>query len=174
MGISGLPLRSPGTKSHLDVAPAERHKVYNKGESGVFPQVQVVVSLVSLSCPWSVLTPKVLQLCIKHLVLILCRFVWLIEACQFFLVPSQSSSTPFYPSKVLWARERAPTLHSFVVFSLDSHLRPSRSWERVISSLLFSSSSTCHCWRFIIMFEVYNCLLFKLLWSSITLCLQAY
>jgi hypothetical protein len=38
VGISGLPLGSPGTKSHLDVAPMERHKVYYKGEGGGFPQ----------------------------------------------------------------------------------------------------------------------------------------
>jgi hypothetical protein len=75
MGILGLPLGSPGTKSHLDVAPVERRKVYYKGEGGHFPQVQVVVSLVSPSCSWFVLAPKVLQLCTKHFVLVLCKFV---------------------------------------------------------------------------------------------------
>ncbi len=39
MGILGLPLGSPGTKSHLDVALVERRIVYYKGESGGFPQV---------------------------------------------------------------------------------------------------------------------------------------
>jgi hypothetical protein len=29
--ISGLPLRSPGTKNHLVVAPMERRRVYYKG-----------------------------------------------------------------------------------------------------------------------------------------------
>jgi hypothetical protein len=29
--ISGLPLGSPETKNHLDVAPVERHRVYYKG-----------------------------------------------------------------------------------------------------------------------------------------------
>ncbi len=65
--ISGLPLRSPGTKSHLDVGPMERHIVYYKGEGGGFPQVWVVVSLVSSSRPCFVLTPKVFQLCTNHL-----------------------------------------------------------------------------------------------------------
>jgi hypothetical protein len=46
VGISELPLGSPDTKSHLDVAPMERHIVYYKGESGGFPQVWAVVSLV--------------------------------------------------------------------------------------------------------------------------------
>ncbi len=75
MGISGLPLGSPRTKSHLDVALVERHRVYYKGEGGGFPQVWAVVSLMCPSCPWFVLTPKVLQLCTKHFVLVLCRSV---------------------------------------------------------------------------------------------------
>jgi hypothetical protein len=131
LGISKLPLGSPETKSHLDVAPMERRRVYYKGEGGGFPQVRAVVSLVSPSYSWFVLAPKVLQLCINHLVLVLCMFMWVIEACQFFLVPSQSSSMPLYPSKVLWTRECASTPYSSVVFSLDSHLNPSRSWDHV-------------------------------------------
>ncbi len=59
-GISRLPLGSPGTKSHLDVALVERCRVYYKGEGGKFPQVWVVVNLVCSNCPWFVLTPKVL------------------------------------------------------------------------------------------------------------------
>jgi hypothetical protein len=47
--ISRLPFGSPGTKSHLDVALVERHKVYYKEEGGGFPQVRAVVSLVSPS-----------------------------------------------------------------------------------------------------------------------------
>jgi hypothetical protein len=75
MRISGLPLGSPETKSHLDVAPVERCKVYYKREGGGFPEVQAVVSLMNPSCPWLVLAPKVFQLCTNHLVLVLCRFV---------------------------------------------------------------------------------------------------
>jgi hypothetical protein len=37
MGIPGLPLGSPRTKCHLDVAPMERCRVYYKGEGGGFP-----------------------------------------------------------------------------------------------------------------------------------------
>jgi hypothetical protein len=109
---------TPRTKSHLDVAPVEKRRVYYKGEGGGFPQVRAMVSLVCSSCPWLVLTPKVLQLCTNHFVLVLCRSLWVVEACHFFLVPSQSSSTPLYPSIVLWAKERAPTPCSSVVFSL--------------------------------------------------------
>jgi hypothetical protein len=42
----------------------------------------------------------------------------MIEACHFFLVPSQSSSMPLYPSKVLRTREHASTLYSSAIFSL--------------------------------------------------------
>jgi hypothetical protein len=35
--ISRLPLGSPRTKSHLDVGPVEKCKVYYKGEGGGFP-----------------------------------------------------------------------------------------------------------------------------------------
>jgi hypothetical protein len=76
-------------------------RVYYKGEGGGFPQIWAMVSLVNLSCLWLILAPKVLQLCTNHLVLVMCKFVWVVEVCQFFLVPSRSSNTPLYPSKVL-------------------------------------------------------------------------
>jgi hypothetical protein len=98
-GISGLPLESPGKKSHLDVTSVESYRVYYKGEGGGFPQVRAVVSLVCPCCPWFVLAPKVLQLCTNHFVWVVCRLVWVSEACQLFLVPSRSSNTPLYPSK---------------------------------------------------------------------------
>ncbi len=75
VAISGLSLGSPGTKSHLNVAPVERRRIYFKGEGGDFPQVRAMVSLVCPSCLWLVLAPKVLQLCTNHFVLVLCRFV---------------------------------------------------------------------------------------------------
>jgi hypothetical protein len=113
-----LEFLSPGTKTHLDVAPVERRIIYYKGEGGGFPQVQAMVSLVCRSCPWFVLAPKVFQLCTYHFVLVLCRSLWVSEACHFFLVPSWSSSMPLYPSIVLRARERAPTPCPSVVFNL--------------------------------------------------------
>jgi hypothetical protein len=58
---------------------------------------------------------------------VLWRSVWMNKCLSFFLVPSQSSNTPLYPPKVLWARERAPTSDSLVVFTLDSHLSLSKS-----------------------------------------------
>jgi hypothetical protein len=49
--ISGLLLGSPGKKIHLDVASAERCRVFYMGEGGGFPQVQAVVSQVSPRLP---------------------------------------------------------------------------------------------------------------------------
>jgi len=81
--ISRLPFGNPRTKCHLDVGLVERHKVYYKGEGDGFPQVQAMVSLVSPNCPWLFLAPKVLKLCTNHLVLVLCRSVWVVDACHF-------------------------------------------------------------------------------------------
>jgi hypothetical protein len=118
VAISGLSLGSPETKNHLDVAPVERRRVYYKGEGGGFPQVRAVVNLVCPSCSWFVLAPKVFQLCTNHLVLVLCKSVWVSEACHFVLVPSWSLSTPLYPSIVLWTKERPPTPFPSTVLSL--------------------------------------------------------
>jgi len=89
----------PGKKSHLDVGFVASHRLYYKGEGGGFSQVQAVVSLMCPCCPWFILTPKVLQLCTNHFVWVVCRLMWMNEVYQLFLVPSQSSNTPLYPSK---------------------------------------------------------------------------
>jgi hypothetical protein len=60
LAISEFLLGSPETKSHLDVGPMERCRVYYKGEGGGFPQVWAVVNLVCSCCLWLVLAPKVL------------------------------------------------------------------------------------------------------------------
>jgi len=86
-------------KSHLDVSSMTSHKVYYKGEGGGFLQVQAVVNLVCMCCPWLVLAPRVLQLCTNHFVWVVCWLMWVSEACQLFLIPSRSSNTPLYPSK---------------------------------------------------------------------------
>jgi hypothetical protein len=62
VGISTFPLGSPRTKWHLGAGPMPKHKVYYKGEGAGFPQVWVVVSLVSLCLPVARSCTKVLQL----------------------------------------------------------------------------------------------------------------
>jgi hypothetical protein len=42
---------SPETKYHLDVAPMERRKEYYEGKGDGFPQVRVVMSLMSSKLP---------------------------------------------------------------------------------------------------------------------------
>jgi hypothetical protein len=112
----GLPLWNPRTKWHLDVSPMGRHREYYKDEGDGFPQVGVVVSLVSSCCPRFIHAPKALQLHTNQLVL------WFVQvhvnnwfALSLFLVPSQNFNTPLYP-QMLWAKECAPTLSPSVVF----------------------------------------------------------
>jgi hypothetical protein len=78
-------------------------------------------------CLWLILTPKVLQLCINHLVFGFVHAHVSSWCFSFFLVPSWSSSTPLYPSKVLRAKEHAATPCFFVIFNLDSQLSPLKS-----------------------------------------------
>ncbi len=59
LGISRFPFGSLGTKCHLNVGLVDMHQIYYKGEGVGFPQVWAVVSLMSLSCSWFILTPKV-------------------------------------------------------------------------------------------------------------------
>jgi hypothetical protein len=91
--------RVPRKKSRLDVSSVPNHRIYYKGEGGGFPQVRTMVSLVCLCCSWLVLPPRVFQLCTNHFVWVVCKPVWVNEACQLFLIPSRSSNTPLYPSK---------------------------------------------------------------------------
>jgi len=121
----------PGEKSHLDVGFVASHRVYYKGEGGGFPQVQAVMNLVCPCCSWLVLAPKMLQLCTNHFVWVVCRPMWVNEALTLLSPILELQHTPL-PLKVLWAKECAPTPPSSVVFYLDSHLNPSRSWECVI------------------------------------------
>jgi hypothetical protein len=171
LAILGLPLGSLGTKSHLDVGIVGSHKVYYKGEGGGFPQVRAVVRFVSPSCLWFILAPKVLQLCTNHFVLVLCKPMWVNKTCcQFFLVPSWNSNTPFYPSKVLRARECAPTPCSSVVFYLGLTFESLKELGAchllcgfLISSLWeFSSSLACSQ-----LFYVHIWLFFMLLYSPL-------
>jgi hypothetical protein len=51
LGILGLPFGTLKTKCHLDVGPMASHRIYYKVEGDGFPQVRVVVSLMSLNLP---------------------------------------------------------------------------------------------------------------------------
>jgi hypothetical protein len=88
-----------GQKAIWMWAPWPATEYIIKGEGGGFLQVQVMVSLMCLCCPWLVLAPRVLQLCTNHIVWVVCRSVWVSEACQLFLVPSRSSNMVLYLSK---------------------------------------------------------------------------
>jgi hypothetical protein len=133
LAILRLSLGNPETKCHLDVGLVERHILYYKGEGGGFPQVWAVVSLVSPSCPWFILAPKMFQLCTNHFLLVLCRPVWVSEAFQFFLAHPGALARPSTPLKCCDPRN-VPRFLALPLFSVwDSHLNPSRSWERIIA-----------------------------------------
>jgi hypothetical protein len=85
LGISGLPLGSPGTKWHLGVSLVAKNKVYYKGEGSGFPQVRAVVSLVSPCLP-------VARSCTKIASTMHWLTCYLVYACpwtclSFFLIP---------------------------------------------------------------------------------------
>ncbi len=46
--VSRLLIRSPETKSHLDVSVAEKHKKYYMGEGEGLPRIRAMVTLVNL------------------------------------------------------------------------------------------------------------------------------
>jgi len=95
--ISGTHSAIPWEKNHVDVSSVASHKVYYKGGRWWLPpssdRGESSVSVLP------VVRPLVLQLCTSHFVWVVCRPVWVSEACQLFLVPSQSSNMPLYPSK---------------------------------------------------------------------------
>jgi hypothetical protein len=86
----GLPLGSPGTKNHLDVALMESCRVYYMGEGGGFPWVQAMVSLVSPESP--VACPNTKGVPNSELI-----NLWVIESLSLFLVPSRNFNMPLYP-----------------------------------------------------------------------------
>jgi hypothetical protein len=53
----------------------QAHDIYYKGEGGGFPQIQAVVSIVSLCLPMACPCTKMLQLHINQLV------VWFVQVC---------------------------------------------------------------------------------------------
>jgi hypothetical protein len=62
MTVSGLLLGSPEKKCHSDVGATGKHREYYMGEGGGFPQVQAMVSHVSLvsfvACPSTESVPE--------------------------------------------------------------------------------------------------------------------
>jgi hypothetical protein len=73
LAILGLPLRSPETKSHLDVGSWRGITYTIRGKVVVSPKSGPWWVLWVWVCPWLVLAPKVLQLCTNQLV------VWFVQ-----------------------------------------------------------------------------------------------
>ncbi len=98
--ISKFPTWRSWKKWHLVATPMASHREYYKGEGDGFPQIRAVWVLWIHVCPWFVHAPKMFQLCTNQLV------VWFVHihmnnwpTCHSSYSPSQSSNTPFLPSK---------------------------------------------------------------------------
>jgi len=83
LAILGLPFGSPGTKKTIWMWALWRGTKYTiRGKVVVSCKFGPWWILWVRVCPWLVLAPKVLQLCTNHLVLVLCRSVWVVGACH--------------------------------------------------------------------------------------------
>jgi hypothetical protein len=114
VGISGLPLGSPGTKNHLDVAPVKSCRVYYMGKGGGFPWVRAVMSLVSPKLP--VTRPSIKgapESELTNLWLVGCRIKWVIE--KLVTLPSPIPKPQHAPSTLSSAEswERALNFEQF-------------------------------------------------------------
>jgi len=68
----------------------------------------------------------------------LCISMWVIDACHSSYSHPGAPAHPFYPSKVLRARECTSTPHSSIIFYLNSHLSPLKNLgARQIPSLWY-------------------------------------
>jgi hypothetical protein len=113
-GISRLQLGSLGKKWHLGVGPMVRHREYYKGEGGGFPQVRVLVSLVS-SCLF--VTRPSTKNALTNLLFNLCRSMWVIDSLVTLPSPYPEPPTrPFYPRSVA-SQGVCPTFYPYVIFT---------------------------------------------------------
>ncbi len=127
MGISGLPLGSPGTKWHLGANPMARHIIYYKGKvvaSSKFGSWWVLWVCV---CPWFVRPPKCYNYALTNLLFGLCSFVWVNEVLVNLPSPIPELQHAPLPPKCYEPRS-VPQLLLLPLFSpLGSYLSPSRS-----------------------------------------------
>jgi len=75
LGILKFPPRNLETKWHLGAGLVAKHKIYYKGEGGSFPQIQAVMSLVTLCLPMACPCTRMFKLCTNQFV------VWFVQAC---------------------------------------------------------------------------------------------
>jgi hypothetical protein len=120
-----------------------KNKKYYKGEGGGFPQIQVVVNLVSphllvaCSCTKSALT-------LINLLFGLCKSMWVINLLFTLLNPYPIALARPSTPELLRAKEYTLTFHSSVVFTLDSHyLSLLRSLCRNLNLKLTTKARAC-------------------------------
>jgi hypothetical protein len=124
VGISRLPLGSPETKSHLDVAPVKSYRVYYMGEGGGFPRIRVMINLKSPKLP--VACPNINSAPESELTtlwLVECKFEWITKSLSLFLVPFRSFSTPPLPLPMLKVGSVPSSSSQFRFWVIWTHLR---------------------------------------------------
>ncbi len=104
-----------------------RPKKYYKGEGGGFPKSRSWWVLWVRVCPWFIRAPKVLHYALTNLLFGFYKSLWISDLLV--THPSPYLGAPTRPStlEVMRVRECTPTLHSFDVLTLDSHLSLLRS-----------------------------------------------
>jgi hypothetical protein len=88
------------TKWHLVLVPWPSTKYIIREKVVASPKFSLWWVLWVRFCSWFVIAPKCFDYTLTNLLFSLCKFVWVSDCLSFFLVPSQSSSTPLYPQSV--------------------------------------------------------------------------
>jgi hypothetical protein len=120
VGISRLPLGSPGTKCHLDAGPVVSHRVYYEGEGGGFPRS----SGRGESCEFvfargSSMHKKCSNYALINLLFGLCRSMWIIDLLV--IHPSLISEFQHALLRLKCASQGTYLIHyPSTIFTLDS------------------------------------------------------
>jgi hypothetical protein len=107
-----------------------RHKIYYKGRTWWLPPSPGLgESCESMFTHGSSMHQKCSNYALTNLLFGLCKSMWVIDLLVTLLKPHPRAPTRPSTPKVIRTRECAPIPYSFVVFTLNSHLSLSRSFE---------------------------------------------
>ncbi len=123
----GLQLGSPRKKWHLGAGPMARHIEYYKRKGDGFPKSRLWWVLRVVFVHGSFVHQKCSNYALTNLLFGLCKFVRVIDLLITLPNPYPRAPTGTSTLEVMRAKEHTPTLHSSVMFTLDSHLNLLRS-----------------------------------------------
>ncbi len=114
-----------------------------------FPQVQAVVSIVNMCLPMH-------QNCSNYaptnLLFGFCMSMWIIDSLVTRPSPHLGAPTRLSTLEVLQAKERTQTFYPFVVFTLDSHLSLSRSFNKTYNDHSWHLLKSIGFWKALALF----------------------